>query len=1113
MGFTNGHLGFGDKTIARRVRAVRGTPFGSSTLVDNGDGTVSDTNSGLVWQQTSLGEMDWESALNYCESLSLAGYSDWRLPSVNELISLLAYQGNPPLVDQSAIPAIASKHYLSSTTLSYNSAFAWSVSLKEGTVFVRDKSAAAPVLAVRGGSPVAGPEAMPPTPPTDFQSSPTIDMWSTDDTVVISWTAGTDTHSGVAGYSFLWDTFPMTDPDSLVDQTGLTLTGPALPTGSNHYFHIRTIDNSGNASDTVHVGPFKIDTTAPSTEASPISGTLTIPEDVQLTCNDGIGSGCSTVYYTLDGTVPTTSSTVYTSPIPISTSTEIKFFAVDAVGNGETVKTAAYVMDKEPSAGAIQLQESADSTNMATESAIWFNTGEDATVSIPMILQALEVGDVTIQSGGDIVITAPIDMRSISANTTLRLIANGNINVQAAISGGTLALSAGENVIIDAEHLTAATTVSADWQVDIRTSQALTLNRSITAGSTIDIAVTTPDTLLNLAGGTFQTTAGPITLRTDQLNIAGTLITAGSNDIRIQTTDNAQRIHIGNSPDDASHLGLTLSELTSLACSGILAIGHAEHIGGIDIGSIDVDLSDKPYDIHLQTAGSIEGYSGTNGILRIADNRRLTLTSGTGTGQWDRLKISAENIVADNTIGGDIRIANEYEQTVTVHALTTRMGGDIDFVQKATDSETLGGGDVKFITVSTADDGSPAAGEGEIRLKTTSSSLTNPSPVANPAGDLYIIGSVEAPKGGKIIITAENEAHIFLQGTLTVFNHDSDGDGHTDTYSVEDSVVNYADYYANRAPDGSDSSVFDIQLITSWFNDIGFLSEGVINGNDAAGTNLADLIKADSLFMDGWTLGIGDSLNSAPTGFSANPINIDVITLKVTIRKSAEGQIIGDIATVDTYTARPQDFPAGPAGKDFYPPGSTGDPKFDLPNSRLDPHPLTDNPYLLEMMNRGILVVGNFDYNKSAGGFDITPVIFEGYLNTSQGGTLLPNIPITIEGVIITSDIDGKYTLPSYSMYEDTDISVFSDGYYPTYLTFDSSASLTITLDPIVGDINADNRVDINDAIIALRALSDDELMGHVRSDYPVSGADVNGDNRLGIEEAIHALQCTIDPM
>lgn len=62
---------------------------------DNGDGTVSDLVTGLMWQKTpDYAHRTWDEAKAYAESLALAGHSDWRLPSIKELLSIVYFSGN-----------------------------------------------------------------------------------------------------------------------------------------------------------------------------------------------------------------------------------------------------------------------------------------------------------------------------------------------------------------------------------------------------------------------------------------------------------------------------------------------------------------------------------------------------------------------------------------------------------------------------------------------------------------------------------------------------------------------------------------------------------------------------------------------------------------------------------------------------------------------------------------------------------------------------------------------------------------------------------------------------------------------------------------------------------
>jgi len=58
-------------------------------LVDNGDGTVTDHAAGLIWQKDDDGvTRTQQEASAYCGSLSLGGFSDWRLPQLSEFQSL-----------------------------------------------------------------------------------------------------------------------------------------------------------------------------------------------------------------------------------------------------------------------------------------------------------------------------------------------------------------------------------------------------------------------------------------------------------------------------------------------------------------------------------------------------------------------------------------------------------------------------------------------------------------------------------------------------------------------------------------------------------------------------------------------------------------------------------------------------------------------------------------------------------------------------------------------------------------------------------------------------------------------------------------------------------------
>jgi hypothetical protein len=123
-----------------RVVAVRGgynPAFGDTSkysFKDNGDGTITDLNTGLMWQKDESEEMNLEDALKYCEELKLGGYDDWRLPNMKEIPTLFNLNFTDGLwFHKKYFPDVKIKplgFYWASTT--FASTFGWGVNFQFG---------------------------------------------------------------------------------------------------------------------------------------------------------------------------------------------------------------------------------------------------------------------------------------------------------------------------------------------------------------------------------------------------------------------------------------------------------------------------------------------------------------------------------------------------------------------------------------------------------------------------------------------------------------------------------------------------------------------------------------------------------------------------------------------------------------------------------------------------------------------------------------------------------------------------------------------------------------------------------------------------------------------
>jgi len=118
-------------------------PVNPMSYTDNGNGTVTDNVTGLMWQKQDDGTTrQWSDAGNYCTNLSLGGYSDWRMPTQKELMTVTDYSipGPGPTINASYFPNTQGSYYWSSTTDAYDAGSAWDVYFGSGSVYSYSQS-------------------------------------------------------------------------------------------------------------------------------------------------------------------------------------------------------------------------------------------------------------------------------------------------------------------------------------------------------------------------------------------------------------------------------------------------------------------------------------------------------------------------------------------------------------------------------------------------------------------------------------------------------------------------------------------------------------------------------------------------------------------------------------------------------------------------------------------------------------------------------------------------------------------------------------------------------------------------------------------------------------
>ena len=135
----------------------------SERFTVHGDGTATDNRTGLMWKRCAEGQSgsdcatgsvtghNWQQALELADSHSYAGYSDWRLPNIKELASIVELRCYSPAVNLEVFPSTPSSWFWSSSANSSSSSSAWGVNFGYGNDRSSFRYYGYAVRLVRGG--------------------------------------------------------------------------------------------------------------------------------------------------------------------------------------------------------------------------------------------------------------------------------------------------------------------------------------------------------------------------------------------------------------------------------------------------------------------------------------------------------------------------------------------------------------------------------------------------------------------------------------------------------------------------------------------------------------------------------------------------------------------------------------------------------------------------------------------------------------------------------------------------------------------------------------------------------------------------------------------------
>ncbi|MDO8810797.1 MAG: filamentous hemagglutinin N-terminal domain-containing protein, partial [Gallionella sp.] len=311
------------------------------------------------------------------------------------------------------------------------------------------------------------------------------------------------------------------------------------------------------------------------------------------------------------------------------------------------------------------------------------------------------------------------------------------------------------------------------------TAGILAVNSAITNNDNLTLATTAANKNINVsanvtanslaanvgAGGVFNQTANGIstasavngvTITADNIALAGTTA-AGAGAVTLKPTTAGQLIQVGaGATDDATHLGLSNTELDTITTTGILTVGVGTNTGGIAV--VGATTAANADNLTLTTGGAI---SETAGTITRAAGKTLALNAATGIGSGGAMLTSSPVITFNNSTSGNVLITDSSAAVTTfsgsnaganIVTLLKNAGTTLDIGLGGISASAAGtvnidntagaitdttGGTVTGATVNLGVVGATAIGTGTLNLAVVKTAATNLD-ARSSAGAIYL---------------------------------------------------------------------------------------------------------------------------------------------------------------------------------------------------------------------------------------------------------------------------------------------------------------------------------------------------------------------------------------